>query len=254
MAILVTICMNSIRFRASSLGLPRQQGFTLIELLVVISIILLVSSMIFIGGSGGDGAKLSSSQRIVSGIAQGARGQAILKSSKVRLIIYTDSGVNSDEDKKLRYFGLIYEDRNIPGQWLAATQGTYLPEGIYFNETLSASNGWPGNIMNLEYPRQTSQVEGVEDVKLEYPRQTSQVERARDEYFYYEFNSNGTIATGFENTWLVLHAGTLKPNSSGALEVDFSEDEKQGLKGALIFRRAGTTTPVHDPSQIILRD
>ena len=60
----------------------RKSAFTLIELLVVISIILIASSIIFIGGGGGDGAKLSSSQRIISGIAQGARGQAILKNAK----------------------------------------------------------------------------------------------------------------------------------------------------------------------------
>ena len=58
--------------------MKKKYAFTLIELLVVISIILIASSIIFIGGSGGDGAKLSSAQRIVSGIAQGARGQAIL--------------------------------------------------------------------------------------------------------------------------------------------------------------------------------
>ena len=62
----------------------RKSAFTLIELLVVISIILIASSIIFIGGGGGDGAKLSSSQRIISGIAQGARGQAILKNATTR--------------------------------------------------------------------------------------------------------------------------------------------------------------------------
>ena len=56
-----------------------KRGFTLIELLVVISVILIASSIIFIGGNGGAGASLSSSQRIVSGITKGARGQAILK-------------------------------------------------------------------------------------------------------------------------------------------------------------------------------
>ena len=65
-----------------------KRGFTLIELLVVISVILIASSVIFIGGNGGAGASLSSSQRIVSGITKGARGQAILKNARARLIIY----------------------------------------------------------------------------------------------------------------------------------------------------------------------
>ena len=56
-----------------------KRGFTLIELLVVISVILIASSIIFVGGNGGKGASLSASSRIVSGITKGARGQAILK-------------------------------------------------------------------------------------------------------------------------------------------------------------------------------
>ena len=210
----------------------RKSAFTLIELLVVISIILIASSIIFIGGGGGDGAKLSSSQRIISGIAQGARGQAILKNATTRLIIYSDPASNKDEEKKLRYFGIVYEDNANSGQWFAATQGTYLPEGIYFNKSLSEGHDWPGSTMNLDYPRVSVQSGGSE------------------QYYYYEFNSNGTMATDYDNTWLAIQAGTLKPNSGGELEVDFTEAENEGLKAALIFRRVGTTTLVSDPAEI----
>jgi len=209
----------------------RKSAFTLIELLVVISIILIASSIIFIGGSGGDGAKLSSSQRIISGIAQGARGQAILKNATTRLIIYSDSAFNKDEEKKLRYFGIVYEDNANSGQWFAATQGTYLPEGIYFNEALSK-----------DLP--------ARNMKINYPRQSAQSGNSGEEYYYYEFNSNGTMATDYNNTWLAIQAGTLKPNSGGVLGVDFTEIENEGLKAALIFRRVGTTTLVSDPTDI----
>ena len=211
----------------------KKSAFTLIELLVVISIILIASSIIFIGGSGGDGAKLSSSQRIISGIAQGARGQAILKNATTRLIIYSDLDSNEDEEKKLRYFGIVYEDNANPGQWFAATQGTYLPEGIYFNEDLSKAKGFPSRTM-----------------KINYPRQSAQSGSSGEEYYYYEFNSNGTMATDYDNTWLAIQAGTLKPNSGEQLEVDFTEIENEGLKAALIFRRVGTTTLVSDPAEI----
>ena len=206
-------------------------AFTLIELLVVISIILIASSIIFIGRGGGDGAKLSSSQRIISGIAQGARGQAILKNATTRLIIYSDLASNKDEEKKLRYFGIVYEDNANPGQWFAATQGTYLPEGIYFNEALSKE--FPSVSMNINYPRQSAQSGS-----------------SGEEYYYYEFNSNGTMATNYDNTWLAIQAGTLKPGSGGDLEVDFTEIENEGLKAALIFRRVGTTSLVSDPAEI----
>jgi prepilin-type N-terminal cleavage/methylation domain-containing protein len=210
----------------------KKSAFTLIELLVVISIILIASSIIFIGGGGGDGAKLSSSQRIISGIAQGARGQAILKNSTTRIIIYSDLASNKDDEKKLRYFGIVYEDNANPGKWFAATQGTYLPEGIYFNEALSK-----------EFP-------GSSKMKINYPRQSAQSGSSGEEYYYYEFNSNGTMATNYDNTWLAIQAGTLKPNSGGLLEVDFTEIENEGLKAALIFRRVGTTTLVSDPADI----
>jgi len=209
-------------------------AFTLIELLVVISIILIASSVIFIGGSGGAGAALSSSQRIVSGVAQGARGQAILKNSKARLIIYTDAAANEDDEKKLRFFGIVYEDNETPApnDYKAATQGTYLPEGIYFNEQLSKD--WSNsNTMKLNYPRKTAQTVGT-----------------GDEFYYYEFNSNGTMVTEFANSWLALQAGTLKPNTSGTLEVFFDEEENEGLKAALIFRKVGTTTLVKNPEDI----
>jgi prepilin-type N-terminal cleavage/methylation domain-containing protein len=215
----------------------KNSAFTLIELLVVISIILIASSIIFIGGGGGEGAKLSSSQRIISGIAQGARGQAILKNAKVRLIIYSEANVGMDPEKLLRYFGIIYADpkdtdQENPTSWIAATQGTYLPEGIYFNKILS--QGWPGSTMNLNYPRLSAQSGGSE------------------QYYYYEFNSNGTMATGYDNTWLAIQAGTLKPNSGGVLGVEesFNDIENEGLKAALIFRRVGTTTLVSDPADI----
>jgi len=214
---------------------PKKSAFTLIELLVVISIILIASSIIFIGGSGGDGAKLSSSQRIVSGIAQGARGQAILKNTATRLIIYTDATGNLDDDKKLRYFGIVYEDIANAGQWFAATQGTYLPEGIYFNAVLSGNNNWTASTSTMQ---------------IDYPRKSSQSGSSGDEYYYYQFNSNGTMATGFDNDWLVLQAGTLKPGGGGALGVVFDDVENEGLKSGLIFRRTGTTTPVNDPADI----
>ena len=214
--------------------MKKKSAFTLIELLVVISIILIASSIIFIGGSGGDGAKLSSAQRIVSGIAQGARGQAILKGTKSRLIIYSDATSNEDDEKRLRFFGIIYEELDSngdpTGDWYAATQGTYLPEGIYFNPELSKY--WSTSNMLINYPRVTAQGGRGED------------------YYYYEFNSNGTMATGFDNNWLALQAGTLKPGNGSSLKVDFSEAKNEGLKAALIFRRMGTTTLVKNPSDI----
>jgi len=203
--------------------LARCKAFTLIELLVVISIILIASSIIFIGGNSGAGSALSSSLRIVSGIAQGARGQAILKNAETRLIINNDP---SDLEKYRRFFGIVYEDNDNSGQWIAATQGTYLPDGIYFDPTLLSSAS--SSRMNLEYPR------------------INAVSESGSNYYYYTFNSNGTSANA--NDWLPIRAGNL--DATGALVPYDSAGETASLKAALIFRRAGTTTPVTDPDAV----
>lgn len=225
----------------------KKRAFTLVELLVVISIILIASSVIFMGGNGGDGAKLTSSQRIVSGIAQGARGQAILKNAKTRLIIYSDNNTTADAnvDKMLRFFGIVYwgTDKDGIEGWLAATQGTYLPEGIYLNPDgapMTGPNPWLKDTMTLDYPRLRAGSNTDEDGG-----------GGSEEYYYYEFNSNGTMASGFDNNcWLVLQAGTLKPDSTGKYELEFTEDDKAGLRSALIFRKMGTTTRVDNPGDI----
>ena len=87
-------------------------------------------------------------------------------------------------------------------------------------------------------------------MNITYPRLSAQSGSSGEEYYYYEFNSNGTMATNYDNTWLAIQAGNLKPNSGGVLEVDFTEIENEGLKAALIFRRVGTTTLVSDPADI----
>ena len=231
----ILIIIYMIRKREQHLA-----GFTLVELLVVIGIILIASSVILINTTGGSGSALSASQRIVSGIAQGARGQAILKGATTRLIIYSDN--NIDDDKKLRFFGIIYEDENTQNNWYAATQGTYLPDGIFFDPDASQRNGsslWLRSTMNIEYPRLKSQPDGV-----------------GDEYYFYEFESNGTTTTGFQNAWLVLRAGALKPSPNGSnnLKVNFEDEQLKGLKSALILRRSGTTTKVNDPELIKVKD
>ena len=92
-------------------------------------------------------------------------------------------------------------------------------------------------------------------MNIEYPRLKSQP-LGGDEYYYYEFKSNGTAAADFQNAWLVLRAGVLKPSSSGAnnLDVNFKDRQLEGLKSALILRRSGTTTKVNDPELIEVED
>lgn len=213
----------------------RIQAFTLIELLVVISIILIASSIIFIGGTGGDGAALSSSQRIVSGIAQGARGQAILKNANVRLIINNDA---TDLERFRRFFGIVYEGTDVNGDtgWIAATQGTFLPDGIYFDATTSSRESNSGAIWST-----------ANTMDLDYPKTLAEAGNSGSEYFWYGFNSNGNAAA--PNAYLVLRAATMLTDATGVSELRVN-DEQSFLRTALIFRRVGTTTKVDEPDAI----
>jgi prepilin-type N-terminal cleavage/methylation domain-containing protein len=231
--------------RRSNVRYRRQQAFTLIELLVVISVILIAASIVVVTGRGGSGAALSSSTRIVSSVVQGARGQAIMKNQRARLIIYANSDLNSDEnaadpDKFLRFFGIVYADPDDPNpsnptNWIAATQGTYLPRGIYFDPASatrnSTSSGWSAASRNfqIEFPRGSSVGEGGAN---------------SSHYYWYEFQSNGRASD--PNAWLVIRSGFLNQEGS----VDFTREEDAMLKAALIIRQAGTATIVTDPSAI----
>ena len=154
----------------------RVSAYTLIELLVVMAVLLIGFSFVYVGTNRGDGAKLSSAQRTLSGLVKTARAQAILKNTEVRLIIYNDLDDTDDIEKYRRFVGIVYRgtDRNDATGWLAADQGTYLPKGIYFNATtsdaLTLDNIWDRPTMNISYPRRTVQLAGG------------------DEYIYYEFN------------------------------------------------------------------
>ena len=216
------------------------KGYTLIELLVVLGLMTIAFSFVVVNTINNDGMSLKSSQRILSAVAQGAKGQAIMNQSPARLIIYADQGDDSDKNKYLRFFGIVTQDPNNPRKWIAGTEGTYLPKGIYFMPKLS-------EMANSRNKR-------IGKMYLEYPRIQSKFSDPRygEEYYYYEFNANGTMAVDFVNTWLVFGAGNLEPKGNRQLDVSFENPSLEALKSALIFRKVGSTTLVTDSEQINL--
>ncbi len=211
----------------------RRGGFTLIELLVVLGIMVFATGLMLGVGGGGEGAALGSAQRVLSGMARGARGQAVLKNTRTRLIIHADPG---DLDKFGRFAGIVCEETGGSGRWVAATAGIHLPDGIYFDPDLSgrmSGGNWSAaNTMRLDYPRATAKVEGT-----------------GERFHYYEFNANGTTAD--PNAWIVFRAAALDPASLEGGDPSFSVDPGDELiRAALIVRRAGTTVAVTDPASI----
>ena len=215
-------------------------GFTVIELLIVLSLILLASSYVVVTSGTNYSLALNSSQRLLTSICHGARGQSILNQTPVRVIIYADKGLTRDDDKYLRFMGIIKQDENDPQKWHSASKGSYLSKGIYF------------------MPDYSEKINGIETIKptnmmkIHYPRLSSQYEGDGEDYYYYEFNQDGTINNAFLNKWLVVGAGTLRPDNEGKLEVFFDDQNKEGLKSGIIFRRVGSTSLVTDSDQIEL--
>ena len=164
-----------------------------------------------------------------------------------RLIVYADTNNNLTDDKKLRFCGIVYGDPDdvdadgTPLSWVASSKGTFLPEGIYLNAAKS-------NLKNTS-------MDSLPTMKLYYPRAKSVKEGEGDDYYYYEFNANGTMAStpaNFNNAWFILQAGELiAQGASGPMQVDFSAQENEFLLSGLIFRRIGTTTLVNDPDSLV---
>ena len=220
----------------------RARAYTLVELLVVIGVLSIAFSLLYIGAGSGDGAKLSSAQRTFAGLVKSARSQAILKNTKVRLIIYDDNdddvlnGLDNDGnyeiDKYRRFIGIVYDNDPDPDveSWVAATKGTFLPKGIYFDENLSRTadgSTWSAPTMQIDYPRLNGQNGN-----------------SGTQYVYYEFYDNGIASA--PNAYLVFRAGRFVPGSAAP---DFPP-EKANLKSALILRPSGVATVIDRPDSI----
>jgi len=108
---------------------------------------------------------LNNAQRNLISIIQGARAGATIQHTRARLIIYADKNVVAGESasasvvnsKILRYYGVIFaesDDPHAPARttnptppngakpyllWTAATNGDYLPSGLYFVPSKSST-------------------------------------------------------------------------------------------------------------------
>jgi len=115
---------------SSSWKLHSERGFTLFELVVVLSIIVVLGTMGMIGyqASVPPGA-VNAARNEFHGLLRYAREQAIVRGSNAMLIVNYDQ---TDEEKFLRYVGVVIEEELGSGNWMAAHSGIYLPRGVYF--------------------------------------------------------------------------------------------------------------------------
>ena len=216
----------------------RVKAYTLVELLVVIGVLSIAFSVLYFGAGSGDGAKLSSAQRTLSGLVKAARSQAILKNADVRLIIHNDADMD-DIDKYRRFIGIVYwgVDRDDNEGWIAAGKGAYLPKGIYFDAATS----------NTQSDALWSE---ASTMQINFPRLLSQTEGSGTNFLYYEFNDNGTSAN--PNAYLVFRAGAVIPAAGDTINLDLpsNTEQKSRIRSGLIIRQTGAATLVGDPEDI----
>ena len=151
------------------LGITRRRNgfacgaFTLIEILVVMAIIGIFLSMAALGWQGADeGVRLRAGERLAFGLMRTVRGQAVLQHTTARLIVHRDP---SEPEKYLRFMGIIFRDpEDADGLWAVASEGVYLPKGVYFHEVKSV----PGGEMSVAFPKAETQAEVEEGVNWLY--------------------------------------------------------------------------------------
>lgn len=216
-------------------------AFTLVEMLIVITIITI---LLTVGAMGlknmAKASGVSAGLPVAEAIFAEARTIAQAKGTNVRVLIHAEKDHNNEyhRERFLRYMAIAYEeldDDGVPTQeWVIASKGSNLPQGVYFVKSLSETEGLTLNEMqNVQLPG------GPE---------------ARGKCFYYEFNREGLIidpeisedGEGSNVPRFVIRAGSLPP---GADEPVPSGSAKKNVGGFVIWS-TGRTSLFRHPDQI----
>jgi prepilin-type N-terminal cleavage/methylation domain-containing protein len=215
----------------------QSKAFTLIELLIVIAIIGILSVAI-VTIKPGEGIDITSAEHIASSMAKSARAEAILRNTQTRLIIYNQHPKNNGElDKYLRYMGIVYlqeqntNTNNAQQKWVAACNGIYLPNGVYFNDKISTKGGQ----LKINTPQ---------TMKIPYPRSNPVVpgEEGSVQWYYYTFAPTGFCSKN-SGARFIVSTGNIKDAGS---DIILNEEKL----GGFIIHKSGNITIAEDPNDL----
>ena len=213
-------------------------AFSLLELLVVISIIAVLMT---IGSYGiknfSKASGVSAAIPIAQGVFSQARSLAIEKGTDTRVLMHNDSDTTAglNRERNLRYMVVQYFDDKgtavtTDDEWVTASKGVKLPEGVFYSPTLSNQGAAPN----------------VTTVATALPGLADAVSCRT-----YEFNSQGIITSpvpsGNDVPRFVIRAGSLPPGRTEPIAASGAGERNAG--GFVIWKN-GRTAVFRHPDQI----
>lgn len=217
-------------------------AFTLIELLIVISLITVLMTVGSFGIKNYSKATgVGAAVPIAQGVFAQARSLAIEKGTDTRVLVHDDNRTdNLNRERRLRYLAVQYwntKDTEVTtdDEWVTASRGVKLPEGVFYSVDLS----------NLGDAPNVTQASGF--LPGGGGASTCRV---------YEFNSQGIITlpaptngTAYENDVprFVIRAGGMPPGAAKP-----KANSGAGTKNAagFVIWRNGRTSLFRHPDQI----
>ena len=211
--------------RASSYQRTSKRGFTIAEILVVLAIIGILLSVGVAAIKGIANSKgVSTAVPIAEGVFTQARQVAKATGIPTRVVIYSDTGGldSIQRDRYLRMIGVA--TLRDTGQWELISAPTTIPEGAYFNESLSLHSGtgsaiFPGNSESKSC-------------------------------FVYEFNPKGAMIDDSSGDAtdgrFVIQAGKFTPPSNVTEDINAKRD----IGGFVVFG-SGRIATYQSPNQIV---
>lgn len=193
-----------------------KKGFTLIELIAVIAIMAVLGGVIMAGISGGGTSQsLGSGVNVLNTMIKNTRTIAMMRGTKARLIINNEppQGNPPSFDRYLSFVGIVYEDPETPGNWIAANQGQSLPENIYILAKADPTNGLNksgsvlgGDALATLEAAATDLPAGT--MSIDYPSSRSLAgSDAGTQWMYYEFGADGIAQPGTANKKILVAVG-----------------------------------------------